>query len=359
MGPTSTILVRISTEPASRAGMAQQLLTTTTTHDADQSAVLVAAHMPMAARIARSFAGRGEELDDLIQVAMFELVKAATRFNPARGVVFAQYAYPCIIGGLKKHLRDNGWSLHITRRMQELYLQTSQAIPGLSQTLGRTPTITDLAVHLHLSEQDTRDVINSSLAYTTHLLNTPAVDGEDTELGQLLGDLDARLESVPRPAPSRPAPGSCYPAANNTSCGCGSPLAAPARDRRKAWHLPDARLPADRPLPGRAAQQLSSPTRNSRVARRIIDRATHTRPPALAGRRERYHRRLQHLPRTPVTISYRKLSAGNVTVPVAAVVRRRTRGKPRVAPTAQPRPRERGGGSRSRRTEPARPPRRP
>lgn len=196
MGPTSTVLERLSTETASHAGRAQHLLPATS-HEADQRAVLVAEHMPMAARIARSFGGRGEELDDLTQVAMLALVKAATRFDPARGVDFAEYAYPCIIGDLKKHFRDNGWSLHITRRMQELHLQTSQAIPGLTQTLGRTPTITDLAAHLHLSEQDTRDGLDSGRAYNTRSLNSPAVDGEDIELGQLIGDLDVRLESVP------------------------------------------------------------------------------------------------------------------------------------------------------------------
>jgi RNA polymerase sigma-B factor len=196
MGPTSTILVRPLALPASDVIKAQVLATTTALYKANQRAVLVAAHMPMAGRIARGFAGRGEELDDLTQVAMLALVKAAARFDPARGVDFAQYAYPCITGGLKKHFRDNGWSMHITRRMQELHLQTSQAIPGLTQTLGRTPTITDLAVHLHLSEQDVRDGVNSSQAYTTRSLNTPATAGEDTELGQLLGELDARLESV-------------------------------------------------------------------------------------------------------------------------------------------------------------------
>jgi len=195
MGPTNNIPTRSPTVAAPARGKGK-LRMATATRRADQRAVLVAAHMPMTARIARGFAGRGEELDDLIQVAMLELVKAATRFNPARGVDFAQYAYPCIIGALKKHFRDNGWSLHITRRMQELYLQTSQAIPGLTQLLGRTPTITDLAVHLHLSEQDTRDGINTSLAYTTHSLNAPAGDGEDIRLNEYLGKLDARLESV-------------------------------------------------------------------------------------------------------------------------------------------------------------------
>lgn len=195
MGPTSVTLALSPTMAAPGAGK-EQLPVITVTHGADQRAALVAEYMPMAARIARGFAGRGEELDDLSQVAMLALVKAAARFDPARGVDFAQYAYPCIIGGLKKHFRDNGWSLHLTRRMQELHLQTSQAIPGLTQTLGRTPTITDLAVHLHLSEQDTRDGVNSQLAYTTRSLNAPAIDGEDAELGRFVGELDARLESV-------------------------------------------------------------------------------------------------------------------------------------------------------------------
>jgi len=206
MGPSSATLARPPTVSAPDSSKDKHRIPTALTiprqrkaaglHDAHERAVLVTAHMPMAARIARRFAGRGEEIDDLTQVAMLELVKAASRFDPARAVDFARYAYPCIIGGLKKHFRDNGWSLHITRRMQDLHLQTSRAIPGLTQLLGRTPTIADLAVHLHLSEQDTRDGVNSSLAYTTRSLDAPAVDGEDTELGLLLGDPDPRLESV-------------------------------------------------------------------------------------------------------------------------------------------------------------------
>lgn len=194
MGPTSIIPARSPTMVAPRAG--KELLITGT-RGADQRAALVATHMPMTTRIAHSFAGRGEELDDLTQVAMLELVKAAARFDPARGVDFVHYAYPCIIGGLKKHFRDNGWSLRITRRLQELYLRTSQAIPGLTQTLGHPPTITDLAAHLHLSEQDTRDGLDSGRAYTTRSLNESIADSQDTENSHFLGRLDAQLESVP------------------------------------------------------------------------------------------------------------------------------------------------------------------
>jgi len=164
---------------------------------AQQRENLVASHIPMATRIARSFGGRGEDLDDLTQVALLELVQAASKFDPARGVAFAQYAYPCIAGGVKKHFRDNGWSVRVGRRMQELHLQTSRAIPGLTQLLGRHPTVTDLATHLHLSEVDAREGVQTGMAYSTRSLNTPASDSEDTELIQLLGGLDERLESVP------------------------------------------------------------------------------------------------------------------------------------------------------------------
>jgi RNA polymerase sigma-B factor len=159
--------------------------------------VLVVEHMPMAARIARSFAGRGEDLDDLTQVAVLELVRAATRFDPARGIDFASYAYPCLVGGIKRYFRDNGWSVHISRRMQELHLRTSRAIPHLSQMLGRTPTIADLASHLLLSERDTRDGVNSGLAYNTRSLSTPVSATDSTELGQFVGSLDEHVESVP------------------------------------------------------------------------------------------------------------------------------------------------------------------
>jgi RNA polymerase sigma-B factor len=158
---------------------------------------LITLHMPMAKRIARSFAGRGLELEDLTQVAMLELVKVAGRFDASHGAAFAHYAYPCIVGAVKKHFRDNGWGLHVTRRVQELHLQTSRAIPDLTQLLGRTPTVPDLAIHLHLSEKDAREGLHGRLAYKTRSLDQPANGDGDGELGQLLGGLDGRLEAVP------------------------------------------------------------------------------------------------------------------------------------------------------------------
>lgn len=158
---------------------------------------LIAAHMPMAARIAHGFAGRGEDLDDLTQVAMLGLIKAADRFDASRGTAFAQYAYPCILGELKKYFRDSGWSMHVTRRMQELHLQINRAMPLLTQQLGRTPTLPDLAAHLRLSEEDVELGLNTGSAYNTRSLESPAGDHDAIELGQLIGQVDERMEAVP------------------------------------------------------------------------------------------------------------------------------------------------------------------
>jgi RNA polymerase sigma-B factor len=153
--------------------------------------------MPLAVRLARTFAGRGEDLDDLTQVALLELIKAAGRYDPARGVTFVQYAYPCIVGALKKHFRDSGWSMHVSRRAQELHLRTSRAVPLLTQQLGRTPTAADVAEYLDLSDKDAREGLSSGLAYRSLSLNRIDHDGADTELMQRIGAADGRLERVP------------------------------------------------------------------------------------------------------------------------------------------------------------------
>ncbi|MEV6970352.1 sigma-70 family RNA polymerase sigma factor [Hamadaea sp. NPDC051192] len=164
--------------------------------DAPEREDLIASHMPLAMRLARSFAGRGEELDDLSQVAMLELVTAADRYDAARGVPFSQYAQPCILGALKKHFRDRGWNLRVDRRTQELCLLMSRVLPLLTQMLGRHPTISDMAIQLHLPETDIRNGMQGMLAYRTRSLDAPMGGRNDRELGLGLGQLDDDLERV-------------------------------------------------------------------------------------------------------------------------------------------------------------------
>jgi RNA polymerase sigma-B factor len=193
MGPTAQ-RDRLASAPDQIGPVPRQLRPSGTDRERED---LIAGHMPMATRLARTFAGRGEDLDDLTQVAMLELVRAAGRFDPARGVPFLQYAHPCIVGALKKHFRDSGWNVHVSRRIQELHLRTSRALPALTQLLGRTPTAADVATYLRLSNKDAHDGLNGSLAYRSLSLNLTVRDGYDTEPTQRLGGPDDNLERVP------------------------------------------------------------------------------------------------------------------------------------------------------------------
>lgn len=154
------------------------------------------------AQEARREAGRyrntGEPFDDLVQVATLGLILAVDRYDPRRGIPFKHFALPTIVGELKRHFRDKGWGIKVTRRVQELYQEVRRAEPLLAQRLGRTPTAGDLAEHLGLSEEDIEAARGGEAAYTTRSLNYPAFgdDPDGGELGERMGALDRDLEAV-------------------------------------------------------------------------------------------------------------------------------------------------------------------
>lgn len=158
---------------------------------------VIAAYASLANRVAKRFQRRGEELDDLTQVAVLGLIKAVDRFDPARGVHFVHYAVPTMLGELKRHFRDRGWAVRVNRNLQELHLRITKAIPELSQTLQSTPTTADLAAYLDVEEEAVLEGMRCAGAYATRSLNDLVPGNEDTELGELLGDEDHQLQLVP------------------------------------------------------------------------------------------------------------------------------------------------------------------
>ncbi len=149
----------------------------------------------MAAGIAHKYLGRGEPVEDLMQVAMVGLIKAVDKFDPSRGVDFAGYAIPTIIGELKRHFRDRTWDIRVPRRLQELRLAISDANSSLLQTLGRSPTVADIAAHLKVTEEEVLEGLEGARAYNAVSLSTPTGDGERaTELGDMLGAEDGEFE---------------------------------------------------------------------------------------------------------------------------------------------------------------------
>jgi RNA polymerase sigma-B factor len=162
---------------------------------------LVTAHMGLAEYLARRFTNRGEPLDDLVQVASLGLLKAVDRFDPDRGLEFSTYATPTIVGELKRHFRDKGWAVRVPRRVQELHLRLGSVVSTLSQELGRSPTIGEIAQAASVSEEDVLEAIEAGHAYRFTSLDAPSgSDDEGTLASQLGSDDQALVDSEHRAA---------------------------------------------------------------------------------------------------------------------------------------------------------------
>ncbi len=163
---------------------------------------LVSAHLGLAEYLARRFANRGEPLDDLVQVASLGLLKALDRFDPERGVEFSTYATHTIVGELKRHFRDKGWSIRAPRRMQELYLRLGKVVASMGQELGRSPTIAELAMETKVSEEEVLEALEAGQAYRSASLDVATEEGES--LATRLGEEDPSLEDAERRATLSP-----------------------------------------------------------------------------------------------------------------------------------------------------------
>jgi RNA polymerase sigma-B factor len=160
-------------------------------------ATLVELHLPLVEYLARRFRNRGEWLDDLTQVATIGLIKSIDRFDLDRGVEFSTYATPTIVGEIKRHFRDKGWAVRVPRRLQELKLSLTKAIGDLAQREGRAPTVSELAEHLQMSEEEVLEGLESANAYSTVSLDAPDSGDEDAPaVADSLGMIDDALEGV-------------------------------------------------------------------------------------------------------------------------------------------------------------------
>ena len=154
--------------------------------------------LPLARDLALRYTYTDEPLDDLVQVASLGLIKAIDRFEPGRGTKFTSYAAPTILGELKRHFRDKGWSLHVPRDLQERTLAVSRATEELSKVLGRSPKVREVAAHLGCSVEQVLEAQEASASYEAASLDAPAArdDGESAALVDLLGNDDSSFELV-------------------------------------------------------------------------------------------------------------------------------------------------------------------
>lgn len=152
--------------------------------------------MPLVRALAARYAGRGEALEDLVQVGSIGLIKAVDRFDIDRGVDISSYAVPTIVGEIKRHFRDKAWAMHVPRRLKELSVRLSRFLDQLTNELGRSPTIAELAHATGVDEEDVIDALDSTNAYSTRSLQAPFEDGGDDYLAEKLGTEDTGFVEV-------------------------------------------------------------------------------------------------------------------------------------------------------------------
>ena len=161
---------------------------------------MIERYLPFARKLALRYSYTDEPLDDLVQVASIGLMGAIDRFDPGRGAKFTSFAAPTILGELKRHFRDKGWTLHVPRDLQERALALSRATDRLANELGRSPTLPELATTLQCSVEQVLEASEVAHSYTPSSLDAPvATDDQDSSaLVEMLGHEDDQYALVER-----------------------------------------------------------------------------------------------------------------------------------------------------------------
>jgi RNA polymerase sigma-B factor len=150
----------------------EQFRELTRTRSVELRDAIVEGHLGLAHHLARRFSNRGEPYDDLYQVSCLALVKAVERFDPDRGVKFTSFAVPYMVGELKRHFRDKGWSVRAPRRVQELYLEMGHQVEELTHELGRNPTVAEIADSLGESLPTVLEAVEAGRMYRSDSLDS-------------------------------------------------------------------------------------------------------------------------------------------------------------------------------------------
>jgi RNA polymerase sigma-B factor len=156
---------------------------------------IIVAYLGLADRLASRYrSSRGTTTEDLTQTARAGLVAAVDRYDPDYGNPFVPYAVACVVGEIKRYLRDTSWRVHVSRPVKERSLRLCRALDELPHTLGRSPTVLELAAHLGISEDEALEAIEVVHTRSEVSLDQQIGEEGDTSLGDRLPAAPPREE---------------------------------------------------------------------------------------------------------------------------------------------------------------------
>src|SRR3954470_15388356 len=161
---------------------------------------LVNRHLPLVRQLARRYAYTSEPLDDLVQVGSVGLLQALSRYDPRVGSSFKAYAVPTILGELRRHFRDTAWSVHLPRSLQERTRSVQLAVGALQASLGRSPTIAEIARRIDATSEQVIEAMEARLAYRVESLDAPAEPGDERDKWRRAGEIDDGFDTAEQSA---------------------------------------------------------------------------------------------------------------------------------------------------------------
>ncbi len=152
----------------------------------------------LADRIARHYDRRGEDIEDLTQIARLGLMNAVNRFDPDKGSSFIAFAVPTIMGEVRRHFRDHGWAMHVPRRIKDRHVQLSRATVDLTQRLGRAPTPGELAELLEVDRETIVESLIAAESYRTQSIDAPigSDGGTPRMVSDTIGAIDVEFDRI-------------------------------------------------------------------------------------------------------------------------------------------------------------------
>jgi len=156
---------------------------------------IIVAYLGLADRLAERYrSSRGASPEDLRQTARVGLVAAVDRYDPDYGNPFVPYAVACVVGEIKRYLRDTSWRIHVSRPVKERSLRLCKALDELPLTLGRSPTVAELATYLGISDEDALEAIEVVQSRSEVSLDQQLGEEGDTTLGDRMPAAPPREE---------------------------------------------------------------------------------------------------------------------------------------------------------------------